>query len=1274
MRSCTFLALGLSCAAALDAAAVFSELMYHPSQGRDYEYIELATTGEAVNLSGWSLGGGVLYTFAAGSEIPAGGRIVACASRAAFLRAYPDADPALVHGDWRGSLADGGDGVVLANGFGAVVEAVLYDDDAPWDFLADGFGPSLERVCLTAGALLPENWRASPMAPPEAFGGTPLEPCAAAECPPVAPPRPPVRISEVMYHPVLEEDYEDRHEFIEIVNTGAAAVDLTGWRFAGGIDYEIPSAVIEPGGYLVVAFDKDALLAVATYALAPEQVIGSYGERGRSLDNGGEKIALMTAEGTGVDSMSYDDDFPWPVGADALGAGEEWLPKDWLPLESHRYMGRSLERVSLAYDSNSLANWLASPIDGATPGKANSVARDAPRPVVEAIRLMPSTPLPNDQLIRNDDSVIAAVKFSHGLVRGATIELFLEDVAKTDEPRATIALADDGLMPDEAANDLVWTGTLDPRPDRTIVRYRVRADLGGGEEVVSPRESDPYGWHGYFVSPAIAALAPVYQVFISPANWGRMYTNIAGGRVSGCSASLTWDAEVPAVFVHEGHVYDVFVRYQGSRWNRMNGPDIAVWPYPRPSTGPLRALSWHVNFPRYDEMQGLPTIVLNKLVQGCPGLTSGVGLRLFEEAGVPASRTNFARLYVNGGYYRYVQQVERPGETMMRLRIAEQRAVDPSRPPEEVGHLFKSAGCNCDEGPYGWGDARLLPAACGWTPLARYGYTYDPKTYNWAGAGLLQELLEAMHRARATTRVEDLRAFFQEHFDVDLMLSYVAIINWAVPFDDYFQNHFLYRRMGDGKWMLLPWDLDLDFGGWGCPTQPCYNSSLYMGMQGDASNREGWWNYVKDSFLKAYRGEYDERMRLLNNTVLTPQNIGRILDGVLAEASQTEANQAAAPLGCSFTSAAAAFRSFAQQRSNVVNQRIPAVYVDAGPDQRVFVDVEVQFDARPSRPSPSDTVTYEWSNGMTGETPVYTYTVPGEYVVTLAVTVDGKAYTDSVMIMVMAEPERAFREVGGLASMEAESFHEYLDHDAATCGWAVEILQDGSSAGASMHAEHTTRCTFYSNFAEKSPELRYFVSFTTPGTYRVWIRAYVDSSQWDSLHVGLDGTPPPSANSQRFTVKAGEWLWSGEMQSRAAQTVVVARPGLHWLSLWIRESGLLVDKIVLAADAAYVPADEGPPESDELDSLEANAFVRGEFNGDGVLNISDAVAMLRSLFGAAAACEDRADVNDDGTVSLTDVVYLLAFQFTGGPAPLAPFPQRGYDTTEDQYPCGDPPE
>ena len=45
-------------------------------------------------------------------------------------------------------------------------------------------------------------------------------------------------------------------------------------------------------------------------------------------------------------------------------------------------------------------------------------------------------------------------------------------------------------------------------------------------------------------------------------------------------------------------------------------------------------------------------------------------------------------------------------------------------------------------------------------------------------------------------------------------------------------------------------------------------SSLYMGQQGDSSNRSGWWHYVKDSFLRSYREEYLDRLFALNNTLL----------------------------------------------------------------------------------------------------------------------------------------------------------------------------------------------------------------------------------------------------------------------------------------------------------------------------------------------------------------------------------------------------------------------
>ena len=84
-------------------------------------------------------------------------------------------------------------------------------------------------------------------------------------------------------------------------------------------------------------------------------------------------------------------------------------------------------------------------------------------------------------------------------------------------------------------------------------------------------------------------------------------------------------------------------------------------------------------------------------------------------------------------------------------------------------------------------------------------------------------------------------------------------------------------------------------------------------------------------------------------------------------------------------------------------------------------------------------------------------------------------------------------------------------------------------------------------------------------------------------------------------------------------------------------------------------------------------FVRGDTNGDAALDISDAVATLNYLFLGGAnnrvACEDAGDVNDDGLLNITDPVYALSFLFQGGLPPAEPFPQPGFDETEDGLSC-----
>jgi len=89
------------------------------------------------------------------------------------------------------------------------------------------------------------------------------------------------------------------------------------------------------------------------------------------------------------------------------------------------------------------------------------------------------------------------------------------------------------------------------------------------------------------------------------------------------------------------------------------------------------------------------------------------------------------------------------------------------------------------------------------------------------------------------------------------------------------------------------------------------------------------------------------------------------------------------------------------------------------------------------------------------------------------------------------------------------------------------------------------------------------------------------------------------------------------------------------------------------------------------------AFVRGETNGDGQVDVSDAIGVLEWLFlgGPAPECLAAADVNGDGGIDLSDASSILSFLFLGGSAPVAPFPDCGDSGREsdDDLGCQSPP-
>ena len=187
--------------------------------------------------------------------------------------------------------------------------------------------------------------------------GTPATGSWAVDYEPLGPSsrRTPLVVSEIMYHPAPRADGKDL-EFIELFNTDPVAVDLTGCRLSGAVEYVFPAGTQIPGGgFLVVA--KSPADVQAVYGL--KSVLGSYNGR---LQNQTGSVRLLHRLGAILLEALFSDQAPWPVAADGVG---------------HSLV---LARPSLG-EANPAA-WAASEWVGGSPGRAESYRRDGLKAVV----------------------------------------------------------------------------------------------------------------------------------------------------------------------------------------------------------------------------------------------------------------------------------------------------------------------------------------------------------------------------------------------------------------------------------------------------------------------------------------------------------------------------------------------------------------------------------------------------------------------------------------------------------------------------------------------------------------------------------------------------------------------------------------------------------------------------------------------------------------------------------------------------------------------------
>ena len=102
---------------------------------------------------------------------------------------------------------------------------------------------------------------------------------------------------------------------------------------------------------------------------------------------------------------------------------------------------------------------------------------------------------------------------------------------------------------------------------------------------------------------------------------------------------------------------------------------------------------------------------------------------------------------------------------------------------------------------------------------------------------------------------------------------------------------------------------------------------------------------------------------------------------------------------------------------------------------------------------------------------------------------------------------------------------------------------------------------------------------------------------------------------------------------------------------------------------------DGVVASGECQQPSSASFRRGEINGEGLVDFSDAIALFDFLFLGTPLrldCEDAADTDDSGVLDFSDGIDLLSYLFLGDAAPAAPGVEVcGYDPTPDPLGCAE---
>ncbi|WP_411845547.1 lamin tail domain-containing protein [Roseibacillus persicicus] len=450
-------------------------------------------------------------------------------------------------------------------------------------------------------------------------------------------------INEVHYDPDPKTDFV---EFIEILNTGPGALDLSGYRFTEGVDFIFPQGtVLDEAEYLILAEDADFI--AGAYSNLP-QVFQYQG----SLSNDGETLVLRDATTAVVDEVDYKAEFPWPIAAN----GE----------------GMSMHLINGTLDNDLGGSWRAGL---PSPGIQNpKFASNAP-PQMRQVEHFPAQPTSSESTtisvkVSDPDGVASMTLFYQINAPGQYIPAFNPLPVSTVNSAPSTPLPANPAFEDPAnwvsltmnpdpMNPDYYQATVPAQPHRTLVRYRIEAEDELENSVRVPYEDDPSlnfayfsydgvpdytaglnsvhpGGPGHTYPSAMLTSLPVYHLITDGDDFAECWAYDSSDRVSTDSNSrskFNWEG----AFIYGDKVYDHVeyrLRQRNDRYAGGNGRRSMRFRFQRGNY--FQALD-PTGEPYPEKWRSMNTSKMSRFTEGANhGMRELVSSRLWNLAGVVA--------------------------------------------------------------------------------------------------------------------------------------------------------------------------------------------------------------------------------------------------------------------------------------------------------------------------------------------------------------------------------------------------------------------------------------------------------------------------------------------------------------------------------------------------------------------------------------------------------------------------------------------------------------